>query len=290
MEGDPALAAYEAFAAIYNDFNHSNDYEKWLGKVLLPELRRHGMREGGKVLDVACGTGRAFRPLLRRGWRVHGCDLSPAMLRIAAEEGGPEVALRVADMRDLPQTGGFNLILSLNDSLNYLLAEADLGIALAGMRRNLAADGLIVFDVNSSSTYESGYSGVRHVEHEGSQWLWSGRGEVAPSIFEAEITGDGLAEPIRHLERFHPQRNVLEAMEVAGFETLATLGMREDADQILLSPSPDELRDYKLIYIGTAATRVSALDLQAEDGRPRRHRVRGEARAGAAGHARSAQG
>jgi SAM-dependent methyltransferase len=88
MGTDPALVAYEAFAAVYNDFNHSNDYEMWLGRALLPKLREHGLREGGRALDVGCGTGRAFRPLLRRGWEVQGCDLSPAMLGLAAQEGG----------------------------------------------------------------------------------------------------------------------------------------------------------------------------------------------------------
>lgn len=42
--------------------------------------------------------------------------------------------------------------------------------------------------------------GNREVEHQGLRWVWSGRGEVAPSVFEAEIAGDRLAEPIRHLE------------------------------------------------------------------------------------------
>src|SRR5215203_960897 len=190
MEADPALVAYEAFAAVYNEFNHSNDYEKWLGQALLPELRKNGLREGGRALDVGCGTGRAFQPLLRRGWRIHGCDLSPAMLELASQEGGGEVTLEAADMRDLPDLGSFDLVLSLNDSVNYLLGDDDLVLALSGMRRSLAPSGLIVFDANSSSTYASGYSEERQVEHEGSQWAWSGQGEVAPSIFEAKITGD----------------------------------------------------------------------------------------------------
>jgi SAM-dependent methyltransferase len=252
--GDPALAAYEAFAAVYNDFNHSNDYEKWLGRALLPELRKHGLREGSSALDVGCGTGRAFGPLLQRGWQIHGCDLSPAMLELAAEEGGAEVTLQVADMRDLPHLGDFDLVLSLNDSVNYLLGDDDLLDALIGMRRNLAEDGLLAFDVNSSSTYASGYSENRPVEHEGSQWVWSGRGEVAPSIFEAEIAGDGLDEPIRHLERFRSEREVLEAMEAAGIEMLAALGMSEADGEILLSEPLDEGRDYKLVFIGTAAS------------------------------------
>lgn len=251
MEPDAALRAYESFAAIYNDFNHANDYEKWLGRALLPELRKYGLREGGRALDVGCGTGRAFPPLLRRGWQILGCDLSPAMLEVAARAGGDGVALQVADMRDLPVWGDFDLVLSLNDSVNYLLGDDDLVLALTGMRRNLAENGLLVFDVNCGSIYTSEYLEVRELEHQGSQWVWRGGGEIAPSIFEAEIAGDRLPEPVRHLERFRPQHEVLEAMRAAGIEVLATLGMSEVDRRISLSAPPDEHRDYKLIFIGT---------------------------------------
>jgi SAM-dependent methyltransferase len=252
VEADPALTAYEAFAAVYNDFNHANDYEMWLGRTLLPELRKHGLREGGTALDIGCGTGRAFQPLLRRGWRVQGCDISPAMLEVAAEEGGSEVVLRAADMRDLPRLGDFDLVLSLNDSVNYLLGDDDLVLALEGMKANLAEHGLLIFDVNSSATYASAYLGEREVEHQGSRWVWRGRGEVAPSIFEAEITGDRL-EPVRQLERFRSEREVLEAMRMAGIRTLASLGMSEQGGEVLLSAPPDESRDYKLVFIGALA-------------------------------------
>ena len=250
---DPALTAYEAFASIYNDFNASNDYEMWLGRALLPELRKHGLREGGRALDVGCGTGRAFGPLLCRGWRITGCDLSPAMLKVAAEVGSAELDLQVADMRELPRLGDFDLVLSLNDSVNYLLGDDDLVLALAGMRENLAADGLLVFDVNSRSTYAGGVSQVREVEHEGSQWVWRGRGEVAPSIYEAEIAGDRLPEPIRHLERFRSEVEVMEAMRVGGLETIAALGMSEANGEVVLTAPLDEARDYKLVFIGASS-------------------------------------
>jgi SAM-dependent methyltransferase len=250
MPADPALAAYEAFAAVYNDFNSSNDYEMWLGRTILPELRKHGLSEPGAVLDVGCGTGRAFRPLLRRGWEIRGCDLSPAMLEIAAQEGGNEVELQVADMRVLPRLGEFDLVLSLNDCVNYLLGDDDLENALSRMRENVAENGLLVFDVNTSSTYTSGYVGVREVAHLGSRWLWIGCGEIAPSIFEAKIEGDRLREPIRQVARFRSEDEVVKAMRTAGIRPLAALGMREANGEILLSAPPDERRDYKMVFIG----------------------------------------
>lgn len=250
METDSALVMYEAFAGVYDDFNHSNDYEMWLGRAILPELRKHGLSDPGCALDVGCGTGRAFRPLLRRGWRIHGCDLSPAMLEIAAEEGGGEVKLQVADMRELPRLGAFDLVLSLNDCMNYLLGDDDLLEALRRMRANLAENGLLVFDVNSSSTYASGYTGVREVEQAGSRWSWTGRGEIAPSVFEAEIKGDRLPEPIRQVARYRSEGEVVEAMEAAGIKAVAALGMSEADGEVVLSAPPDERRDYKLLFIG----------------------------------------
>jgi len=250
MSDNPALAAYEAFASVYNDFNSSNDYEMWLGRAILPELRKHGLSEPGTVLDVGCGTGRAFRPFLRRGWKIRGCDLSPAMLEIAGQEGNGEVELQVVDMRELPRLGEFDLVMCLNDCVNYLLGDDDLVNALSRMKENLAEDGLLVFDVNTSSTYASGYVGVREVGHVGSRWHWIGCGEIAPSIFEAKIEGDRLREPIRQVARFRSEDEVLEAMRLAGIRPVAALGMSESDGEVVLATPPDEQRDYKLVFIG----------------------------------------
>jgi SAM-dependent methyltransferase len=175
------------------------------------------------------------------------------MLEVAAQQGDGSVTLHVADMRELPHFGDFDLVLSLNDSVNYLLGDDDLARALAGMAANLAEGGLLIFDVNSSSTFASGYEEVREVEHTGSRWVWAGKGEVAPSVFEAEIAGDRLPEPVRQMERFRSQREVLEAMRSAGLRTLAACGMSEADGKVLLSESPDESRDYKLVFIGGKA-------------------------------------
>jgi SAM-dependent methyltransferase len=252
MGEDPALSTYEAFAPIYNEFNHQNDYEMWLGDVLLPELEKRGLKQG-RALDVACGTGRAFGPLLRRGWEIRACDLSPGMLERAREEGGDKVQLDVVDMRELPVYGAFELVLSLNDSVNYLLGDDDLERALARMRANLADDGLLLFDVNSKGTYDSGFwsGSSRTVEHDGRSWTWLGLGEVEgkPSVFETRIEGDDI-EPIPHRERYRSEPEIREAMSAAGLDCLAVLGMHEIDDKVVLVDPPDESRDYKVVYIG----------------------------------------
>lgn len=255
MGDDSALAAYEAFAPIYNDFNHLNDYEMWLGRALLPALEEHGLRHG-RVLDIGCGTGRAFAPLLRRGWQIQGCDLSPAMLERARKEGGDQVALAVADMRELPVFGEFELIISLNDPVNYLLGDEDLERAFAGMHANLADGGLVIFDCNSLSTFKSTYSTeVREVEHGGRRWIWRGVGEVGgdPNMYESRIEGDDI-ETISHQERYRSEPEVRDALKAAGLEALAVLGMEEVGTEVVLSEPPEEGRHYKVIYIAGAAS------------------------------------
>ena len=120
---------------------------------------------------------------------------------------------------------------------------------VAWMRSNLSDSGLLIFDVNSRSTYMGDYCEIRKVESERSRWVWTGRGEVAPAVFEAEIAGDGL-KPIRHLERFRPEDEVVLAMEGAGLRPVAAMGMREVEGKIVLSASVGEERDYKLVFIG----------------------------------------
>src|ERR1051325_1829180 len=72
---ESAQLTYDRFAPIYDAWNSQNDYEMWLGEALLPAIERCGLRKG-RALDVGCGTGRAFPPLLARGWQAPGGDVS----------------------------------------------------------------------------------------------------------------------------------------------------------------------------------------------------------------------
>jgi SAM-dependent methyltransferase len=254
VDPDPAFLTYEAIAGVYDAFTHANDYEMWLGRALLPELARWGLPARGDALDVGCGTGRAFPPLLRRGWTVRGCDLSPAMLERASEaEGGDRVTLSVADMRSLPEFGLFDLVLSLNDSVNYLLGEDDLLDALRGMRANLRPGGLLLFDTNAQVAFEQGYSETSEVEFDRKRWRWVGLGEVSPSVYEARIEGDGIVT-IANRERFRPAAEVRAAMKAADLDCLAALGMEEVEGEVVLSEPPDEARHYKVVFIGQIAS------------------------------------
>jgi SAM-dependent methyltransferase len=249
---DPVRLAYEAFAPVYDDFNHLNDYEMWLG-TLLPELEKHGLQRG-RLLDIGCGTGRAFEPMLRRGWEIVGCDLTPAMLEQARGKFGDAVPLEVADIRELPVFGEFELILALNDVINYLLGDGDLERALAGMRANLAPGGLILFDTNTLGLFEASFASGDDERLSAGEGRWVGQTDrVEPGgIFEARISG-GEVEAHVHRERHWMEDQIRAAMETAGLELLTVLGQREVDLKVLLEQPPDDWQHYKLIHIGRAA-------------------------------------
>ncbi|MFC8420039.1 class I SAM-dependent methyltransferase [Streptomyces sp. NPDC057236] len=76
------------------------------GPVYAAAVAELGLREGGRVLDAGCGTGRALPPLraaVGPSGTVLGADLTPAMLREAARAGRDrDGALLLTDVAALP--------------------------------------------------------------------------------------------------------------------------------------------------------------------------------------------
>src|SRR3954468_10395259 len=149
-------AGYDSLAPTYDLLTEGYDYERWIGE-LLRWARAHGLC-GARALDVACGTGKSFEPLLRAGFDVVGCDESHGMLAVAAGKVPDPRALHCHDMRALPTLGSFDLVTCIDDAINHLLSEDDVRDALASMARNLAPGGLLVFDVNTIATYRTAFA------------------------------------------------------------------------------------------------------------------------------------
>ena len=219
--------AYDTFAPAYEDFNRGYMYERWTGR-LLEKAEQAGLK-GNRLLDVACGTGLSFVAMLERGWRVTGCDISPEMLAIAEEKFGDRAELFVADMRELSEVGEFDLIWAVNDPVNYLLSPEELEATLGGMRRNLAATGIGLFDTNTLVTYRTFFSEESVVNQNGRQLVWQGKlasEDVAPGVFaEAsfeEVGAEGSAHV--HRQRHFPRSDVEGAIERAGLECIALYG------------------------------------------------------------------
>jgi len=246
------LTGYEALAPHYDAFTRDHDHAAWTATIEALVAAHGGRRTPGAVLDVACGTGNSFLPLLTRGWAVTACDLSPAMAAIAAAKAGPAAAVHVADMRELPRWGAFDLVTCLADALNYLGTTADLEAALRSVARNLAPDGVLVFDLNTLRTYRTTFASTVTVERDGLAMTW--RGATDPAIGpggSAEAVVEVAGHPASgHRQRHFPRAAVLAALAAAGLTAVAVLGLTPDGGT---DPDLDEERHHKALYLARHA-------------------------------------
>ncbi len=254
MTATPALLAYEQLAPVYDDFTDGYDHDAWV-EALERIARNHGAN-GVRVLDVACGTGKSFAPLLARGYDVWACDLSPAMVERARRWPGVDAdRVLVADMRELPELGAFELVTCLDDAVNYLLTVADLEAAFASVARLLAPDGVYVFDANTLATYRAGFALDAIFERPLAAAVWRGEttdpidsGALCMASIELAGTGDGVVS--RHVQRHHPESTVRRALASAGLACRAVLGQSTGG---VLHEDADEEVHTKLVYVAGRA-------------------------------------
>lgn len=249
---DSALTAYQALAPVYDDFTFGYQAEAWTERLEAKALRWASPGDL-RLLDVGCGTGKSFLPMLRRGWKVVGCDISPAMLAIAREKAADAV-LHVADARHLPVFGDFDLAWAVNDTLNYLMSDDELVAALVGLRANLSAGGILLFDLITLHSMREWFTGemVREVNGRSMRWIGRAAGDQVKPGAALTARFEVSAEPAAdhdHCQRHFPEANVLRALERAGLECLEVWGDYEGEQEQPL----DEERHEKSIYIARSA-------------------------------------
>jgi SAM-dependent methyltransferase len=249
-----AAEAYDCLAPYYDSFTDGYAHDAWIEGVERAAFAL-GLR-GKRALDLGCGTGKSTAPLIARGYSVLSCDVSPAMIAEARRKF-PQDADRffVADMRELPAIGEFDLVLCVDDALNYLLSERELQETFSGVADVLTPGGMFVFDLNSLSTYGRSFAEDAVSEQRGLLFAWRGQSDepaLPGSIFAADVEvfserEDGLWErrTSRHLQRHHPPAVVGEALEQAGLECRAVRGQLPGA---IFEDCADEDLHTKLVY------------------------------------------
>ncbi len=261
MPGDSRHAefAYDAIAPVYDDFTAHHNYRLWVSTLL--ELGAANGLQGDTVLDVACGTGKSFIPMLEYGWKVTACDISPSMVEMARAKAGDQVArIEVADMRELPVYGSFDLVCCLDDAVNYLHTQGELEQTLRGLAANMAPHALCIFDSNTMTQFRGFFTERMEVEMNGRRMIWEGlsdaslgAGEIAEASFSFEPIEPGSGPtmpPELHRQRHHPEFEVRAAIDASGLELVALYGHHHDG----VPHQPMSEEDHtKAIYIARLA-------------------------------------
>lgn len=108
---------------------------------------------GGKILDIACGSGRHSLALSAKGYQVIGLDYCQELLEIATREGVRQKAngpLFVrGDMRNLPVGEKFDAVLSMWHSLGYFKSDEQNWVSIEEISRTTKRGGHCLIHLNN---------------------------------------------------------------------------------------------------------------------------------------------
>jgi len=102
----------------------------------------------GPVLEFGIGTGRIALPLAARGVRVHGIDLSEAMVaQLRAKPGGEEIGVTIGDFATTRVEGSFPLAYLVFNTIGNLTSQDEQVACFQNAAAHLEPGGCFVIEV-----------------------------------------------------------------------------------------------------------------------------------------------
>jgi SAM-dependent methyltransferase len=102
----------------------------------------------GDALELGIGTGRIALPLSQRGVRVHGIDLSPAMVaRLRAKPGADEIGVKIGVFATTSVGGTFRLAYLVYNTIMNLTTQDEQVECFRNVAAHLEPGGCFVIEV-----------------------------------------------------------------------------------------------------------------------------------------------
>ena len=231
------MEAYSDFALVYDTLMDNTPYERWC-ELIVGLLKRYGI-EKDLVLDLGCGTGTLTELLAREGYDMIGVDYSEEMLSRAMEkreESGLSILYLLQDMREIELYGTVKAIVSVCDSLNYLLEEEDVIETFRLVNNYLDPKGLFIFDFNTVHKYRDVIGDTTIAENrEDCSFIWENYYNEEERINEYDVTffvkeGDLFRKfEETHYQRGYTVEEMQAYLEKAGLELISV----QDADTLM---------------------------------------------------------
>ena len=223
------MEAYSGFAKVYDLFMDNIPYEEWTDYV--KELLAEEGIQDGIVLDLGCGTGSVTELLAKAGFDMIGIDNAEEMLEIAMEkreESGLDILYLLQDMREFELYGTVKAVVSICDSMNYILEDEDLLDVFKLVHNYLDNEGIFIFEMKTMHEYANVMADNTFAEdREESSFIWENYydeeeeiNQYDLSIFVKEEDGRYRKYEETHLQRAYEQQCVEELIKESGLELL----------------------------------------------------------------------
>lgn len=240
------MAAYSAFAGIYDILMDDVDYSAWADYYL--GLFKLAGVSPKRLCDCACGTGAMSVQFAERDIQVIGADISREMLEQAqarARQNGVRAMFVEQDMCLLELPRPVDALACACDGVNYLLDDDRLNAFFARAHRALKPGGALAFDISSAYKLEhilgNGFFGE---ERDDVAYLWSNRFDLVARTVTMDLTffvreRDELYRRFTevHVQKAHDAEHLVRLLENNGFSNVRVFG-----DRTYDPPKPDEAR------------------------------------------------
>ena len=223
------MEAYTGFAEVYDVFQDNVPYEEWCSYVT--GLLKEYQVMDGLVLDLGCGTGSLTGLMARSGYDMIGIDNSGEMLQIAMNKrnaSGLDILYLLQDMRGFELYGTVKAVISICDSMNYIMEYQELVEVFRLVNNYLDPKGVFIFDLNTEYKYRELLADNTFAEdREESSFIWNNFYDEEDKVNEYDLTPfvkEG--ELYRKFEETHYQRaygldQIQQAIRDGGMEFVA---------------------------------------------------------------------
>lgn len=216
--------AYTSFAPLYDTFMDNVPYEEWA--EFIDEYLKKAELKNSLILDLGCGTGTMTRLMAGKGYDMIGVDSSYEMLQEAGAFDSEGILYLCQDMRQFELYGTVGAVISVCDSLNYILEKDELLQVFRLVNNYLERGGYFIFDMNSPYKYEQLLADNTIAEdREDMAFIWdnyydeeSRINEYALSLFVKKENGDFARHQELHYERSYLLEEIKALIEEAGME------------------------------------------------------------------------
>ncbi len=179
------MEAYTDFAKVYDTFMDETPYDVW-GDFVSSLIDKYGVskpvkvsakssvtedsieyatvedsedalnEEKNLVVELGCGTGSFTQVMRNLGYDIMGIDMSPEMLNLARQksaDAGLDIMYLEQDMRELDLYCTAGTIVSVCDSVNYVLEDEEIIETFRLVNNFLYPGGVFIFDFNTLFKY-----------------------------------------------------------------------------------------------------------------------------------------